>query len=128
MYKPFYEDRVSKLRLEIENKKMSTEQNTGKKQTELGSLMAVMKDTNHIKKQVITNSTTGVYSKKEGESIDPYVTLRHQNPKGKDTGHFGGALDQHHDNIEDQSNYKGGESKVSLLFENPIESAQALLP
>lgn len=61
MYKPFYEDRVSKLRLEIESKKMSTEQNTGKKQTELGSLMAVMKDTNHIKKQVITNSNKGLY-------------------------------------------------------------------
>ena len=39
--------------------------------------MAVMKDTNHIKKQVITNSTYGMYSKKEGESVDPYVTLRH---------------------------------------------------
>lgn len=61
MYKPFYEDRVSKLRLEIESKKMSTEQNTGKKQTELGSLMAVMKDINHIKKQVITNSNKGLY-------------------------------------------------------------------
>lgn len=52
-YKPFFEDRVSKLRLEIESKKMSTETNTGKKQTEIGSLMAVMKDTVHIKKQVI---------------------------------------------------------------------------
>ena len=77
MYRAFYEDRISKLRLEIESKKMSTEQNTGKKQTEIGSLMAVMKDTNHIKKQVITNSNKGVFSKKDGESIDPYVTLRH---------------------------------------------------
>ena len=49
-YKVFFEDRVSKLRLEIESKKISTETNTGKKQTEIGSLMAVMKDTVYIKK------------------------------------------------------------------------------
>ena len=39
--------------------------------------MAVMKDTYHIKKQVIVNSTSGAYSKRDGESVDPYVTLRH---------------------------------------------------
>ena len=89
-YKVFFEDRVSKLRLEIESKKMSTETNTGKKQTEIGSLMAVMKDTVHIKKQVISNSNSGLYSKRDGESIDPYVTLRHQTSKNsKDVPHFG---------------------------------------
>jgi hypothetical protein len=35
-YKPLYENRVSKLKVEIENKKQSTEANTGKRQTEIG--------------------------------------------------------------------------------------------
>jgi hypothetical protein len=76
LYRPFFEDRISRLRLEIENKKMSTEANTGKKQSELGSLMAVFKETHHIKKQIITNSNAGLYARKD-DNTDPYLTLRH---------------------------------------------------
>jgi hypothetical protein len=50
--------------------------------------MAVMKETHHIKKQVITNSSSGMYSKREGETIDPYDNVRHSNQKGKETSHF----------------------------------------
>lgn len=94
--------------------------------------MAVMKDTLHIKKQVISNSSSGAYAKRECESIDPYLTLRHQHSKGNVTsisgkqGHF--LQDQFRDPVAELSDYKGGESKASLLFENPVESANALLP
>lgn len=49
-YRPFYELRATKLRQEIENKKMSHEMNTGKKHSEIGSLMDVMRDNQHIRK------------------------------------------------------------------------------
>jgi hypothetical protein len=61
LYRPFFEDRVSRLRLEIESKKMCTEANTGKKPSEIGSLMAVFKESHHIKKQIIHNSSSGMY-------------------------------------------------------------------
>jgi hypothetical protein len=55
VYKFFFENRPTKLRQEIENKKMTNEMNTGKKHSEIGSLMDVMRDNIHIRKLAITS-------------------------------------------------------------------------
>lgn len=53
-YITFFENRPTKLRLEIESKKMTNEMNTGKKHSEIGSLMDVMRENNLLKKHVLT--------------------------------------------------------------------------
>jgi|LauGreDrversion4_2_1035121.scaffolds.fasta_scaffold79108_4 hypothetical protein len=45
-YRPFFENRISKLRLEIENRKQSSEMTTGKKQSVLEGFMGVVRDDN----------------------------------------------------------------------------------
>ena len=49
----FFENRPTKLKLEIENKKMTHEMNTGKKHSEIGSLMDVMRENNEVRKLIL---------------------------------------------------------------------------
>lgn len=49
----FFENRPTKLKLEIENKKLTHEMNTGKKHSEIGSLMDVMRDNSSIRKLIM---------------------------------------------------------------------------
>lgn len=50
-YKTFFETRVSRLRIEIENKKTSHEMTTGKKQSIIESFMGVVRDVDANKKK-----------------------------------------------------------------------------
>jgi hypothetical protein len=49
-YRPFFENRISKLRVEIEFKKQSNELSTGKKQSVLEGFMGVVRDDNNQRK------------------------------------------------------------------------------
>lgn len=52
-FNAFFENRPTKLKLEIENKKMTHEMNTGKKHSEIGSLMDVMRENSSIRKTIL---------------------------------------------------------------------------
>jgi hypothetical protein len=52
VYRPFFENRISKLRLEIENKKQSSEMSTGKKQSVLEGFMGVVRGDDVQKKTI----------------------------------------------------------------------------
>jgi hypothetical protein len=64
-YRPLYENRTSKFRQEIEHKKVEFELMTGKRHTDIGSLMMVMRQSN-----VLYGKLTGIKSPWEEES-DP---------------------------------------------------------
>ena len=50
LYRPLFENRISKLRVEIEFKKQSNQLSTGKKQSVLEGFMGVVRDDNNLRK------------------------------------------------------------------------------
>lgn len=110
-YRVFFENRPNKLRQEIENKKMTHEMNTGKKHTQIGSLMDVMRDNSSIRKLILATSP-------QKSSNRSHL---HHRQRSNDDHYNDGDSDDHH---------RGGESKAIMDHSNQeIEAtSSAILP
>jgi len=80
-YRPFYENRASKFRQEIEHKIVEFEMMTGKKHTEIGSLMMVMRQSAIHYGNQEDESSPG--SKKDDDNLSNEVVKKPQIPSCK---------------------------------------------
>jgi hypothetical protein len=115
-YRPFFDHRATKIRQEIDHKKIQFEVNTGKKHSEIGSLMDVMRENNLIKKDII-KSLTSTLNPKEAETAVQ-----------RDTSYIKSGLnDTHNETLVESENHRG-DSKAAFLLDHNQDNQSTLLP